>query len=211
MTLRFPIRPPTPHAAGGGAQPTCGLEVSRRDMGPGVLFRRRPACRAEAVRRCVTNLREPSGEVAGIPFDHVPVHAVHDEVGRGADGCAHDRDAARERLEHHERIRLVRAGQHQDVGGPEGGHRVGKQSGEGHAVGQAESGGARACPVDHLGRAADDEKVHLRGAHERVERDRQALPVELVADEDRDDCVMKPLDGGLPALEGSPILEKHDG
>jgi hypothetical protein len=24
-------------------------------------------------------------------------------------------------------------------------------------------------------------------------------------------CVMKPLDGGLPALEGSPILEKHDG
>ena len=24
-------------------------------------------------------------------------------------------------------------------------------------------------------------------------------------------CVMKPLDGSLAALEGSPILEKHDG
>ena len=120
--------------------------TARATSRPGVLLGRRAGSRAPRVRASADASiasrvahRSPASRSTRYPFSPSTRRSGAKPTRR-----RHDGQAARERLEHHERIRLVGARQHEHVGGPEERDRVGLRAREDHAVGDAV--GARPAP-----------------------------------------------------------------
>ena len=145
---------------------------------------------------------QPSADGAGVAVDEVAVRTVDHDVGCEADPGHDHRQPAGERLEHHERVRLVGAGQHEDVCRMEVRHRVGMRADEGDPVGHAVPLGDRRRLTDHLGAAADDQQRGTRRPGQRLDRERQALALELVADEDGN---RQSVGQGEPGPGGGPL------
>ena len=116
---------------------------------------------------------------------------------------AHDREPRGERLQHHERIGLVRTGQREHVGCCEEQRQVGAGADEQHALGDIELGRPGLRCLNGLSVAADDEKHHGGRVDERLDRVVQTLAGELVAHEQDDASVVVELEGGTCSCRSS--------
>lgn len=137
------------------------------------------------------------GDRAGGSLHHVPVDSVDDHVGR-APRCRRDhRYAAGEGLQDHQTVGLVRRRQHEDVCGAQPRTWVGLPAGQVDPVADARAVRAARGPGQQVVGATDhDQPVVRRQAGERIERDVEALAVELVTDEEQDMSLGCQAEGG---------------
>ncbi len=126
-----------------------------------------------------------------IPVRHEPVAPV-DDIGHHPHWGRDHGDTCGERLKEDQTARLVRARQCQNISGPKKGDDVGVCTGEPHALRVTRLFGRGTCVGNHSGCAADHEQ-HDLGGHQTqcIDDQRQALALELVADEERDILVVR--------------------